>query len=92
MTSAAGQSRRVRRCGTGARACGSRRAALQQHGGGGDTMNERGNNENAQERGEHEHHRLTYSRFELLGSGNDDQRRIVHVLRLGRRCRALFRR
>ena len=55
MTSAAGQSRRVRRCGTGARACGSRRAALQQHGGGGDTMNERGNNENAQERGEHEH-------------------------------------
>jgi len=60
--------------------------------GGGDTMNERGNNKNTQERGEHEHHRLTYIRFELLGSGNEDQRRIVHVLKLGRRCRALFRR
>jgi len=44
---------------------------VQQHGGG-NAMNERGNNENAQEREEHEHHRLMYSRFELLGSGNDD--------------------
>ena len=42
MTSAARQSRHVRRCGTRARARGSRRAALLQHGGGGDTMNEPG--------------------------------------------------
>lgn len=32
--------------------------------------NERGNNVNVQERGEHEHHWITYRRFELLGNGN----------------------
>jgi hypothetical protein len=36
--------------------------------------NEHGNNANVEERGEHEHHRLTYSRFKLLVSENGGRR------------------
>ena len=63
--SAGVKGRPVRSGGAGAHgsaAQGRARAARGEHGGGG-AMNERGNNRNTQEQGEHELHRLTSNTF-----------------------------